>query len=104
MKKYIYKGKSVPGMYEGDLPKGQFGNLEDVKKTVSDWTNKNKKKISNAGSVFAETAGKIFDPFNLNKNPSTKTIIKQGGKNIANRINKWFGGDDDYWRKGGGLK
>ena len=30
--------------------------------------------------------------------------IKKRGRNIANKINKWFGGDDDYWKRGGGLR
>ena len=101
MKKYTYKGKSVPGMYEGDLPKGQFGNLEETKKTISDWANKNKKKIKTSASNTAKVIGTVLDPLNI---VDAESKIKKRGRNIANRINKWFGGDDNYWKRGGGLR
>jgi CO/xanthine dehydrogenase FAD-binding subunit len=101
MKKYIYKGKSVPGMYEGDLPKGQFGNLEETKKTISDWTNKNKGTIKGGGRAAAKTLGTMLDPLGIVD--AENKIIKRG-RNVANKINKWFGGSDNYWKRGGGLR
>ena len=81
---YKYGGRTVPGMFKGNLPKAQFGWLDTIRDKAKD------------------IGRKIVDSAPISKKDKKKT--KSTIKNVANRINTFFGGDSDYWRKGGGLR
>ena len=81
-KPYKHGGHTIPGMFKNSgLPKAQNG-----------WLDAARDKIKNISRKVVDAAP-IRDV--------NKKKVKSTAKNYANRINSFFGGSSNYWKRGG---
>lgn len=111
---YKYGGRTVPGMYKNNLPRAQFGLpgnivMDNLISKVNKTTDHYKDDIRNIGSWHAKVieANPLIQLHNLlssgTKYDFNQANMEHRAKIIANKINSFLGGAEDYWKRGGSI-